>query len=83
MRTDELVTGHAERSDESDACDGEVLGRKPMHTTRRDPVNKSEITSNIRLYARAPARRAAPPVARPTHPVRNSGPHRAGIKPYV
>ena len=38
-RNDELVMGHAERSDESDACGREVGRRKVGHTTRLDPVN--------------------------------------------
>ena len=38
MRTDELVTGHAERTDDSDACGGKVLGQKPTQSARRGPV---------------------------------------------
>ena len=47
MRTDELVMGHAERSDNSEACGREVLGRKPMHTTRLDPVRYHDL---VELY---------------------------------
>ena len=36
LRLDEAVMGHAERSDNSDACGREVFHQKPMHTTRLD-----------------------------------------------
>ena len=38
MRTDELVMGHAERSDESDACGREVVYRKVGRSARPGPL---------------------------------------------